>query len=118
MKKNSSKKGIALITVVIVMLTVALIGASLVELVSSVNLSSQTVVDETKARYLAEAGIAYAIYKLRTQAGDKALDEKIGPMLLGDGSYTIFFNYREALITCVGTVNGVSKKFQLQYNVL
>ena len=115
---RSSQKGVALITVVIVMLTVALIGASLVEFVSSVNTSSQTVVDETKARYLAEAGIAFAIFKLRTEAGAKgAQEETLGPTPLGDGSYTVSFNYREAMITSVGTSNGISKKLQLQYDV-
>ena len=118
---KSSNKGVALMMVVVIMLTVALIGASLVEFVASVNTSSQNVVDETKARYLAEAGIAYSIYLLRTQAGKKekktVLEEQIGPNALGDGAYTVLFNYREAMITSTGTVNGVSKKLQLQYDV-
>ena len=60
MRNNQS--GVALITVVIVMLTMALIGASLAELSSAVNFSVDTIVDETKARYLAEAGIAHALH--------------------------------------------------------
>ena len=117
-KKGSSDRGVALITVVIIMLTVALLGASLVELVTAVNLSSQSVVEQAKARYLAEAGIAVAIHQLRTNAGSDAVkDGKIGPVTLGDGTYTVIFNVSEDLITSIGMVNGISKKLQLQYNV-
>ena len=113
-----NSKGVALITVVIIMLTVALLGASLVELVTAVNLSSQSVVDQSKARYLAEAGIAAAIRKLRDNAGGEAgKNEKMGPTVLGDGTYSVIFNPRESLITSMGVVNGVKKKIQLQYNV-
>lgn len=113
-----NQKGITLITVIIIMFTIALIGASLVELLSSVNISAARVVDETKARYLAEAGIAKAIYILRARAGaDENLDDTVGPVPLGDGHYTVKFNFRESLITSVGEVNGIKKKLQLQYNV-
>ena len=115
-----NKRGIALITVVVIMLTIALIGASLVELASSVSMSAQNVIDETKARYLAEAGIAQAIHTLRTSATDSGnkLGETIGPIPLGDGAYTVTFNVKDSLIISVGEVNGVSKKVQLQYSAL
>lgn len=115
---RNDARGVALITVVIIMLTVALLGASLVELVTTVNLSSQSVADQAKARYLAEAGIAVAIHSLREHAAGEAIkDEKIGPTVLGDGTYTVVFNPSESLITSIGIVNGISKKIQLQYNV-
>ncbi len=115
---TAGNKGVALITVVIMMFTIALIGASLVELITSVHGSSQRILDETKARYLAEAGIAKAIALLRTRAGaGETLDETLGPTPLGDGAYTVSFNFRESLITSVGEVNGIKKKLQLQYNV-
>ncbi|OGW83373.1 MAG: hypothetical protein A3C47_03310 [Omnitrophica bacterium RIFCSPHIGHO2_02_FULL_51_18] len=113
-----NERGVTLITVVIIMFTIALIGASLIELVSSVNLSTNKVLDETKARYLAEAGIAEAIYILRARAGaEESLDEILGPVPLGDGTYTVWFDFRESLITSIGTVNSIKKKLQLQYNV-
>ena len=116
---KTKQKGVALITVVIIMLTIALLGASLVELVTTVNLSSQSVVEQAKARYLAEAGIAAAIHQLRGKAGqtETTVDGKIGPVTLGDGTYTVIFNVAESLITSIGMVNGISKKIQLQYNV-
>lgn len=113
-----NQKGITLITVVIVMFTIALIGASLVELVASVDLSAQRVLNETKARYLAEAGIAEAIYILRSRAGaEETLDNELGPVPLGDGTFTVYFNFRESLITSIGEAHGIRKKLQLQYNV-
>lgn len=109
----------ALISVVVIMLTIAIIGASLVELISSVNFSTDNVLNKTKARYLAEAGIAHAVNLLRSKSGGDVteLTEKVGPIPLGDGTYTIIFDFTESMITSIGRVNGVSKKLQLQYNV-
>lgn len=113
-----SQRGVALISVVVIMLTISLIGASLVELISSVNFSTEHALNKTKARYLAEAGIAKAVYLLRTKAGsDVGIEERVGPISLGEGTYTVIFDYREATITSIGKVNGVSKKLQMQYNV-
>ena len=115
-----NERGVALITVVVVMLTMALIGASLAELSSAVNFSVDTIVDETKARYLAEAGIAHALHKLRS-GGDLSgtMDEEGEPVLfpLGEGAYTVMFEPSESLITCTGIVNETRKTLQLQYNV-
>ena len=116
----SNERGIALITVIIVMLTMALIGASLAELSSSVNFSVDEVLDETKARYLAEAGIAHALHDLRAGTGlEKTLDPEGNPVMfpLGEGVYTVTFDPEESLITCTGIVNETKKTLQLQYNV-
>lgn len=113
-----NQRGIALITVVIMMISLALIGATLIEFAASVNLSSQTVMDEVKALYLAEAGISYGIHSLRNRAGsDKLKDEKLGPVPLGEGSFTVEFSFSESLMIATGTVHGVSKRLELQYNV-
>jgi Tfp pilus assembly protein PilX len=114
-------KGIALITVVIVMLTMALIGTALAELSSAVNYSAEEILEETKARYLAEAGIAHALHELRL---GKDLSDTVNPangepvyFPLGEGGYTVVFNSAENLITCSGIVNKTKKTMQLQYNV-
>ena len=119
MSSNSRNRGVALITVVIVMLTMALIGASLAELSSAVNFSVDTILDETKARYLAEAGIAYALHQLRSGANLDTVDEAGNPLMhpLGAGAYSVQFNPEESLITCTGIVNEIKKTLQLQYNV-
>ena len=102
------------------MLTMALIGASLAELSSSVNFSVDTIMDETKARYLAEAGIAFALYQLRAGGTlENSVDAEGDPVKypLGEGFYTVIFEPEESLITSSGVVNGIKKTLQLQYNV-
>ncbi len=119
-KVRRSERGVSLITVIIIMLTMALIGASLAELASSVNYSVQNILDETKARYLAEAGIAHALHELRG-GGDLSttVDENENPIYfpLGEGGYTVVYNPNESSITCTGIVNETKKTLQLQYNV-
>ena len=116
----SNDRGIALITVIIVMLTMALIGASLAELSSAVNFSVDTILDDTKARYLAEAGIAHALHELRG-GGDlsNTVDAEGNSVFfpLGEGAYSVLFEPSESLITCTGIVNETKKTLQLQYNV-
>jgi type II secretory pathway component PulK len=114
-------KGIALISVVVVMLTMALIGAALAELSSAVTYSVDNILDETKARYLAEAGIAFALHQLRSGADlsdtiDKNTNEPVY-FPLGEGGFNVLFDPNESLITCTGIVNDVKKTMQLQYNV-
>lgn len=102
------------------MLTMALIGASLAELSSTVNFSVDTILDETKARYLAEAGIAHALYAFRTGASlENILDAAGNPVQfpLGEGVYSVTYEPSESLITCTGIVNETKKTLQLQYNV-
>ncbi len=117
----SNNRGVVLITVVIIMLTMALIGASLAELSSAVNYSSDNITDQIKARYLAEAGIAHALHAIR---GNEDLSSMMDiptrtPVFhpLGDGGYTVVFDPNQSLITCTGVVNETKKTLQLQYNV-
>jgi len=115
----TKKKSFVLISVVIVFLTIALIGATLVAFFSSVNLSSRNVVDEAKALYLAEAGISYAVNLLRYQTGShEDLAKPKGPFYLGDGTYSVEINHLQSLITSTGEVNSVKKVIQLQYSAL
>ena len=103
------------------MLTMALIGASLAELSSAVSFSVDNILDETKARYLAEAGIAHALHELRNGADlSDTVDKTTGDPVyfpLGEGGYTVIFNSNESLITCTGIVHETKKTLQLQYNV-
>src|SRR3989338_7610174 len=116
----SNNKGIALISVIVIMLTMALIGASLAELSSAVSYSVDNILDETKARYLAEAGIAYALHQLRSGADlSESIDKSTSDPVyypLGDGGFNVVFDPNESLITCTGIVNETRKTLQLQYN--
>ncbi len=111
-------KGVILISVIIIMLTIALIGASLMAFFTSVNLSVRATMDVAKAFYLAEAGIAHAISILQLQKETTDLDEPIGPFNLGEGIYIIEIDTMQSLIVSTGTVNDVEKTLQLQYSPL
>ena len=113
---GKSRKGIILLSVIIILLSIAVIGASLVVMLSAVNFYTQTIANQTKAFYLAEAGIARTISMLRAQAGDK--QEDIGPISLGEGNYTIKIDLIHSLITSTGNVGGSTKTVQLQYRAL
>ena len=109
-----------MIMVVIIMLTMALIGAALAELSSSVSYSVGSILDQTKARYLAEAGIAHVLHELRGGSDlSDTVDETGEPVYfpLGDGAFSVVYNPVESLITSTGVVNGTKKTLQLQYNV-
>ena len=112
-------KGIILLNVLIILLTIAIIGASLVAFFSSVDLSARAVADEAKAMYLAEAGISHAVYLLRNEASTAGeLGQTIGPVNLGDGAYTVDIDLAHSLITSTGKVGSVEKTVQLQYSAL
>lgn len=120
-QRNSATthKGVTLITVVIILLTISLIGASLVAFFSSVNISVRNIADQAKALYLAEAGIAHAIHNLRTQLGAGGImGEAIGPVRLGEGTYQVSVEFSQSLITSIGKVHGVRRTIQFKYKAL
>jgi hypothetical protein len=105
--------------VLIVLFTIAIIGTSLVAFLSSVKINAETVVGQAKALYLAEAGIAQAIHLLRSQADAAAhLGDTIGPVSLGEGTFTVKIDFTQSLITSQGNVQGTTKIIQLQYRAL
>ncbi len=119
MNGNLNNKGVVLLSSVIILLTIAIIGASLVAFFSSVNISARLVADEAKALYLAEAGIAHAIHILRGQAGAGGnIEETVGPVNLGEGTYTVKLDFTQSLITSTSSVHGAGKTVQLQYTAL
>ncbi len=113
-----SQKGIVMISVIIIMLTIAIIGTSLMELSASVSLSNTRISDEAKALYLAEAGVAAAIGVLKEQLASGGSDQEVGPVKLGEGTYKVKINFNQSLIQSIGEVRGSRKRLQLQYNTL
>ena len=128
------RKGVVLLAVMIILFTMSIIGISLVAFFSAVNMSAQTIVDEAKAFYLAEAGVARAIKRLQgeeepepesdVEAGLKSAPAEsasklnVAPTKLGEGAYEVTVNTNHALITSIGKVHGISKKMQLRYGAL
>lgn len=115
----STRKGIILLNVVVILLTIALIGASLMTFYFSVDIFARAVADGTKAFYLAEAGIASAVNYLGSESSKlHTPGYEIGPIKLGEGEYKVDIDYTHSLITSTGSVGGVDKTLQLQFNAL
>jgi len=114
------KKGAILLSVIFILLTVALIGASLVSFFSTVDLSARFYVDETKAFYLAEAGISYAIHMLKDQLVEPGgiIQAGIGPKPLGEGDFTVKVDDQQSLIISIGRVGSTEQTLQVQYSAL
>ena len=113
----NGNKGFILLNVIIILLTIALIGATLAAFFSLTSFSARRTADETKAFYLAEAGIAHAINVLRNKAG-LAHNNKIGPISLGEGIYEVTIDFNQALIVSRGRVGSSRRTLQLQYSAL
>ena len=114
---NGNRRGAILFAVLIVVLTVSLIGASLVALISSLALTNQFEVARAKALYLAEAGISQAVYQLKNQAIIVTSEEFfVPPTQFGDGTYEVRLDFRQSLMSSTGRVGGISRTVQLKYN--
>jgi Tfp pilus assembly protein PilX len=113
---STNNRGVILLNVIIIFLTIALIGASLMTFFFSVNLFARSVADGAKAFYLAEAGIASAVHTLRGRAIGS--EQTIGPVSLGEGTYTVKIDIINSLITSTGRVGSTERTLQLQFNTL
>lgn len=110
------RSGVILLNVVIILLTIALIGASLVAFFSLVNISARLTADEAKAFYLAEAGIADAVSLLQSRA--TGIEQSVGPVELGEGTYEVEIDIIQSLIISTGRVGPAKKILQLYYSTL
>ncbi len=124
------ERGAVLLIVLIMVLTISLLGATLMALFFNVFTFSQIEMDRTRALYLAEAGIAKAVGMLKSQAGAppesaaqaegatsvKRSDRIIPPTKLDGGYFEVFNDYYQSTIISVGTSNGVRRTIQVKYN--
>ena len=82
---------------------------------SKVNLES----DRLKAMYLAEAGVAKAVYEIRK---DKDPDRNgVGNVLktsLAGGFYKASHNFQTSMITATGEYNSVKRTVQIKYSAI
>ena len=114
------KQGGILLIVLIIILTISLLGATLMALFFNVLSLSQVELDRAKALYLAEAGIARAVSILKNQAGEVITtgepDKIVPPTRLNDGYYEVYNDYSQSTITSIGKSNDVRRIIQLRYN--
>ncbi|MDD5270861.1 MAG: hypothetical protein PHE80_06725 [Candidatus Omnitrophica bacterium] len=116
-RTNGNRRGAVLFGVLVVVLTVSLIGASLVALLSSIALTNQYEVSRAKALYLAEAGISQAVFLLKSQAIIIGSEEYfVNPTSLGDGTYEVKLDFRQSLLSSTGKVGGITRTIQLKFN--
>lgn len=124
-----NKRGAILLIVLIIVLTISLLGATLMALFFNVLTLSQVELDRARALYLAEAGIAKAIGILKSQAGSQiesmALpnpssgqrsDRMIAVTKLEEGSFEVYNDFSQSTIISIGTSNGVKRTIQMRYN--
>ena len=114
----NNDSGVILINVIIILLMIAVIGASLMTFFFSVSLFARAITDGAKAFYLAEGGISYGIHILKSSAVSDLEFQEFGPIGLGEGVFSVTIDYRRSLITSMGLVNGVDKTVQLQFSAL
>jgi len=125
------KRGAVLLIVLIMVLAISLLGATLMALFFNVLTLSEIELDRARSLYLAEAGIAMAIAKLKTgqtapapkaddgtsqSESDERQDLIIPPTRLGTGSYEVYNNYSDATIISVGISNDVKRTIQVRYS--
>jgi len=112
----SGKRGIVLLGALIILLTISLIGATLASFFFSVSTIAEVELSRAQALYLAEAGIADAIYQLRQGgfSGD-ATEQRVAAKALGDGDYEVIHDPAAGLVTSTGRVRGVRRTIQVKY---
>ena len=113
---DSGQRGAILLGALIILLTISLIGATLSSLFLSVTTVAEVDVARAQALYLAEAGIAQAVYQLRMAGAlGGEVQQKMPPAPLGVGVYEVNHDVANALITSTGKVRGVRRAVQIKY---
>lgn len=110
--------------VLIIILTISLLGATLMALFFNVLSLNKIELDRAKALYLAEAGIARAIGVLKNQAGGASpsaesaaqSDMIVPPTKLNGGYFEVYNDYSQSTIVSIGKSNGVKRTIQVRYN--
>jgi len=111
-----SKQGIALIGILIMLFFFASIGAALVGLIYSRMSEATLKADRLKAEYLAEAGMARALYE-RTKGLDTD-GNGIGNIeltYLGEGCYKVDHDTKGSSLLSIGMVHDVRRVLFIKY---
>ena len=120
-RNTQYEQGAILLIVLIVLLTISLLGTTLIALFYNVLISSRTELDRARALYLAEAGIAKAMSMLKGQAGVVGISQGnrqqiVAPTQLGEGSFEVFNDFSQSTIISIGVSQGVRRTIQVKYN--
>ncbi len=116
-KNLQSGKAFALIGILVILIFLSLIGAALINFVFNLSNSSNLEIDSTKALYLAEAGINYAIKELKTDIDLDNAGFGNAPMTkLGDGFFMVKHNPELFTLTATGIANRVRRSIEVNYS--
>ncbi len=117
-RKAKGAPGAILLGALIMLFTISLLGATLAALFTSVSLVAEIELSRTQSLYLAEAGVARAIYEVRLAglSGKDALQE-IPATALGTGEYEATHDPSSGLITATGNANGIRRTIQVKYHL-
>jgi len=112
----NDKKGVILLTGLIVMFFLSSVGLVLFSLVYTRFLSSNLYADMVKAQYFAESGISASLRELKM--GTDSADDGIGDIdrtALGGGFFEARHDFRNRTIIATGISNGVKRTIQIKY---
>ncbi len=112
-----SDSGLTLLTTLIILLTLGSLGAALGGLVNSRLQSVTLEVDRLQASYLAEAGLAEALYEI-TNARDVFGKDGIGripPTSYGRGYFLVEHDVESKSLVGVGVVGGIRRVIVSRY---
>ena len=110
-------RGVALITTVIILLMLGSLGAALVGLLQARLLSVTLEVDRLQAAYLAEAGLARALYEM-TRDRDAFGNDGVGvipPTAFGPGYFRVDKEPKSRSLIGVGVVRDVQRVIVNKY---
>ena len=115
-KRACGNKGMALLFTLVIMMTLSSIVATYLSYVQFSTRSTGAQISDSRAMYLAEAGIHYGIYQLKLNSTWTGTPS---PVALGEGIFSVSVtnlpgnDYR---LTSTGTVNGLFRTAQQDVN--
>ena len=113
----TGKRGVALITTVILLLMLGALGASLMTMLQARLLSVTLEVDRLQASYLAEAGLARALYEIskdRDAFGPNGIGV-ISPTAFGPGFFWVEKDPKSQVLIGTGIVHDVRRVIVNKY---
>ena len=117
MRSFTSTRGVALITTIIILLMLGALGAALMHMMQARLLSVTLEVDRLQASYLAEAGLARALYEV-TRDRDEFGHDGIGVIpatAFGPGYFRVDKDPQNRLLIGIGVVRDVRRVIVNKY---
>jgi type II secretory pathway component PulK len=115
--RPTGERGFALLTTIIVLLALGALGAALTGFVNSRLQSVSVEVDRLQAAYLAEAGLAQAIYEITNDRDAFGRDGigRIAATSFGPGFFAVEHDPESKSLIGVGVVGGIRRVIVSKY---